>query len=128
MMFPDLDTIVALAQAGGRPQARPGFGMLEAVKSVSLRGPGGESIEVTAGVSRVASRHWAIRRHPVIFRVVDSRDKRTVAAHSRALAHVRAELERGRTAAPGTRSYRPLALPSVLPAPTTDKQFRLPPR
>jgi hypothetical protein len=78
-----------LELAYGRPQRSFGWGMLEAKKTKTLAGPGGERIEITAGSSRVARDHWAVRLHPELFSVCASRDIRSKQAHARALEHVR---------------------------------------
>ena len=77
-----------------RPPAAEGWGMLMAKKTRTLTGPDGERIQVTAGTSRVHRSHWAIRLHPEVFEVCDRGDTRTQRDHARALAHIRAELER----------------------------------
>jgi hypothetical protein len=111
-----------LELAYGRPQRSFGWGMLEAKKTKTLAGPGGERIEITAGSSRVARDHWAVRLHPELFSVCDSRDIRSKQAHARALEHVRHELER---AAPTARPSGPRR-PGVLSSGSSTSPLRLP--
>jgi hypothetical protein len=100
-----------IGMLGLRPPNTPGWGMLRALKTVRLRSPDGEVCELKAGVTGVSPDHWAARLHPEVFRVCDKRDTRSLQAHSRALDHVRQELERGRTRASGPARPRSGVLP-----------------
>jgi hypothetical protein len=107
-----------IATLGVRPPDSPGWGRLVALRSTKLRSPDGELVELKAGVTHVAYDYWAVRARPELFRVADRRDTRSVREHSRALDHVRQELERGRTRA------RPRS--GVLPPRAGGSTFRLP--
>jgi hypothetical protein len=110
-----------IGMLGVRPANSPGWGQLKALKTVRLRSPDGEVVEFKAGVTRVSRDYWAVRLHPEVFRVVDWRDTRSLQEHSRALDHVRQELERGLTRASGP------ARSGVLPSrPTGPQPWRLP--
>ena len=111
-----------IGMLGLRPTNSPGWGMLKALKTVRLRSPDGEVIEVKADCTRVSYDHWAVRLHPEIFQVVDRRDTRWLQEHSRSLDHVRQELERGRTRA--SRPGRPHS--GVLPPRAGGSTLRLP--
>jgi len=114
----------------GRPTNSPGWGMLTAVKSGTFRSPdGSEVVHVKAGVTRIAPSHWLFRVRPEWFRVADTRDRRTVLDHTRALERARRDLEGGRSST-GSASRSPagsMALrPGVLPPRPADAPFRLP--
>jgi hypothetical protein len=104
-----------------RPRGADGWSMLKATKTGTLRGPGGELVEVKAGTSRIHYSHWSVRRYPEWFRVIDKRDVRTAREHARALESVRADLERGR---PATRTASRRG--GVLPPKPAAARFRLP--
>ena len=108
--------------AYGRPKYADGWGMLQAKQTKTLTGPGGERIAIKAGASRVRYSHWAVRLHPEVFTVVDSRDVRSKQAHARALERVRQGLERATPAARST--PRPRA--GVLSASAGSSPLRLP--
>jgi hypothetical protein len=122
-----------VATLGVRPADSPGWGMLQTLKTVRLRSPDGKVEEFKAGVTRVCRGHWAVRLHPEVFRVVDRRDTRSLQEHSRALDHVRQELERGLTRASGPARPRSGVLPPRkraetwrLPNPAATRPLRLP--
>lgn len=112
-----------IGMLGLRPRNSSGWGMVAAVRSgafVSERDPA-DRCTIEAGKTRVSYDYWLARERPELFMPVDSRDARTIEAHSRNLERTRHELERGRTRASG-----PARTSSVLPPKESRARLRLP--